>query len=400
MQRIGNQLVSQGEPLTTTLASRQQCWGTALTSGGPSLKDVTLRMVVQPTVGGSLPRITLSNRFSDQPLVLWSVTIATQAHGLNAADPPRTFTFGGAEKITIPPGAEVASDPCDFSVFAGRNVLLSIAVIGEIRESTTHHLAWTTSGIAQGIHATAGDAAAFGEGPASYFFIKGLDVEGQTARPVLVALGDSITDGFGSSPELFESWPSQLARVFEGQVAVVNAGISSNRLVSPVPSVNMPAGEPAVARFAYDCAPRHGATAIFLMEGINDVADDVSCDQLISGYRSVIAQSRAAGLQVFAGTMTPFKGVSNYTVAREEVRLAANRWILESGEFDAVTDFSTAVADPADPLALLPMHDSGDHLHLSDAGYRVMAHEVARLLNEAWGDEMSLPAPSLASMTR
>jgi len=56
------------------------------------------------------------------------------------------------------------------------------------------------------------------------------------------------------------------------------------------------------------------------------------------------------------------------------VRHAANSWIRFSGEFDAVADIEAALRDPQDPARILPLYDSGDHLHPNDAGYQAMAN--------------------------
>jgi lysophospholipase L1-like esterase len=59
------------------------------------------------------------------------------------------------------------------------------------------------------------------------------------------------------------------------------------------------------------------------------------------------------------------------------LRQAVNGWIRTSGEFDAVIDFDAAVRDPAAPAQLFAIYDSGDHIHLSDAGYQAMANAIS-----------------------
>jgi lysophospholipase L1-like esterase len=60
----------------------------------------------------------------------------------------------------------------------------------------------------------------------------------------------------------------------------------------------------------------------------------------------------------------------------EADRQTVNRWIRTGGQFDALLDFDKVVADPQHPDRILPVYDSGDHLHPSPAGYRIMGEAV------------------------
>ncbi len=66
----------------------------------------------------------------------------------------------------------------------------------------------------------------------------------------------------------------------------------------------------------------------------------------------------------------------HYNPAKDAVRREVNRWIRESGVFDAVVDFDAVLRDPAHPARLLPAYDSGDNLHPNDAGYQAMAQAL------------------------
>ena len=102
-----------------------------------------------------------------------------------------------------------------------------------------------------------------------------------------------------------------------------------------------------------------GVRVVVLLEGINDIGmsqtrgrltaphTNVSAQQIIAGYRHIIRRAHAAGLRIFAGTLTPFRGARYWTPEGEAKREAVNRWILTSGWFDGVIDFARVLADPA-----------------------------------------------------
>ncbi|MGH2891781.1 MAG: SGNH/GDSL hydrolase family protein, partial [Solirubrobacteraceae bacterium] len=204
----------------------------------------------------------------------------------------------------------------------------------------------------------------------------------------LVAFGDSITDGFHSTPGADARWPNDLARRLDTRfptLAVADEGISGDRVLTS----DECCGVNALARFDRDVVNRAGVKEVILLMGINDIGfsvtppnpvtnplPDVSAAQIIAGYEQIIAQAHAAGLKIFGGTLTPFKGAAYYSTAGEAKREAVNDWILTSGAFDGVIDFARVVADPSDPTMMAPQYDSGDHLHPNDAGYQAMANAI------------------------
>ncbi|WP_298037301.1 GDSL-type esterase/lipase family protein [uncultured Microbacterium sp.] len=364
--------------------ARVAAWGTSLTAGGPAFSDQTVRMVVRPTVTGNAQRLTFSNRFGSAPLTIGAASVAPQAMGLSTTGTPAAVRFGGSTSVTIPVGAEVISDPVNVAISPDRNLIVSVYVQGDVPTSTFHSMAFTSNGIAAGDQASSSSEAPFTTTSTSFFFLKSIDVISATASGTTVTLGDSITDGFGSTRDGFTSWPAQLAQRLHAdgaQRGIVNAGISSNRVTIDSTSATLARGMSAVERFDYDVASVPGVTTVVLFEGINDVGDGVSAPQLIAGYESLVQQARDAGLQVIGATMTPFNGVGSYTAERESVRTTANEWMLSSPLYDDVLDFSAAVADPADATRLLPANDSGDRIHLSSEGYRVLAEVMREALD-------------------
>jgi lysophospholipase L1-like esterase len=225
----------------------------------------------------------------------------------------------------------------------------------------------------------------------TWYFLDDVDVQvSPRTRGTIVAFGDSITDGSQSTVNANARWPNDLARRIlagpPGQVhPVVDEGISGDRILND----SVCFGVNAQARFTRDVAARTGARYVVLLEGINDIGfsqtpdsgctapnTDVSADQIIAGYRHLIAAAHAAGLKIIGGTLIPFQGSFYYSAAAEAKREAVNQWIRTSGAFDGVIDFDAAVRDPASPLQLLPAYDSGDHLHPNDAGYQAMAAAI------------------------
>ena len=201
--------------------------------------------------------------------------------------------------------------------------------------------------------------------------------------PVIVAFGDSLTEGGGA---IARAWPAVLAerlarRVGASPVRVVNAGISGNRLLRD------DFGPSGLRRFEGEALGEPGVRWIVVLEGINDLgfagsvdpgAGRVTAEDLIGGYRQLIARARAAGVKIYGGTLLPFEGAGSgyFAPDKERVRQAVNAWIRSSGEWDGVVDFEAAVRDPGQPGRLRPELDDGDHLHLNQAGQTALGEAV------------------------
>jgi lysophospholipase L1-like esterase len=199
---------------------------------------------------------------------------------------------------------------------------------------------------------------------------------------VLVAFGDSITEGAGASPGKGMSWPDQLATLLAGEKggrcwAIANAGISGNRLLHDGRGPN------ALARFDRDVLAVPGATHVAILEGINDIGkvsqperqyQQVSAERIIGAYGQLLARARARGLKVIIGTLLPYEGAAYADAAGEERRQTVNRWIRDNARsFDAVIDFDGAMQEPGQPKVMRLSDQIGDHLHPNDAGYARMA---------------------------
>ncbi|MFF4837515.1 SGNH/GDSL hydrolase family protein [Streptomyces sp. NPDC001315] len=374
-------------------ATRVSAWSPSMTTGGPSFENQTIRMVVHSSVAGSGARITLSNRYSPEPLDVGAVDLAVQASG-GAAKPgtSRRITFGGSRQVTITAGDEVVSDAVPISVEAGQNLLISLYVPGSTGMSTWHSDAFDTTSVASGDHTGDESAAAFATTTTSWYYLAGLDVLSSTAKGAVVAFGDSITDGYHSSTGTYTRWPDFLGRRLAAEpgpqkLSVVDAGIGGNRVLTDVP--NLWQGISALKRFRHDALGQPGVKDVILFEGINDIGNNAGPDggpltaqDLINGYRTLIEEAHAARVRVIGATLMPDKGNGYYTPAAEAIRQNVNDWIRTSDAFDGVIDFDRAMRDPADPSALNPAYDSGDHVHPNDAGMEAMSEAIdLRLLH-------------------
>lgn len=347
---------------------------------GTGLTDQTVRNVVFLSAGGDAVRVRLTNAFGTLPMRVTHASVAVQS--ADAAAVPgtvRALSFGGAPAITIAAGAEALSDPVPLRVSALSTLLVSVYVPGPTGPVTNHPFTAQGNFLAGGdrTRQSAGDG--FGNIPC-WMLVDGVDVRApRRVTGSVVALGDSITDTANTTGNANRRWPDDLARRLMARpgptLSVANAGLGGNRLLAPRDGEPY-FGVPALARLDRDVFAQTGVRAVVLMEGVNDIGFDATADDIISAYQQIAARSHARGLRIFAGTITPFGGSFVQTDARTKTWETVNAWIRAGHGVDGVIDFAAAVADPANPLALAPAFDSGDHLHPNDAGCQAMADAV------------------------
>jgi lysophospholipase L1-like esterase len=348
-----------------------------------TVQNQTLREIVHTTIGGDKVRVVLSNVFGTAPLEVGGAAIALQSDGA-AVDPAsiKKVTFNGQPKATVLAGATLVSDAVEMKLAPLANLAIDLYIPGEIgvgtSPATTHNGASQTSYIS-----TVGDHTGEVSLPidrpfGAWLALARVEVAAPEGTRAVVTFGDSITDGARSTVDANARWPDELARRLESQkrgVAVLNAGISGNRVLTDGP------GYSALARFDKDVLMQTGVTHVIVLEGINDIGlgranATPSADELIAAHRQLIARAHARGLKIYGATLTPFEGAAYYTPQGEAKRQALNNWIRTSGEYDGVIDFDKVARDPAAPSKFASAVDSGDHLHPGDAGYKAMGDAV------------------------
>jgi lysophospholipase L1-like esterase len=352
------------------------------------LDDVTVRQIARASIGGEQVRIRLSNVFGEDPVTIGGAHIALRDSG-ESIDPAtdRVMTFSGNSSITIPAGALVLSDPVDLDVPALAELAVSLYFPEPTTTSTVHGFALQTNYLSSPGDFTAEATLPVESSPQSWLFLSGIDVAVSEPTGVIVTLGDSITDGSGSTTDTNQRWPDFLAeRLAADQLpfSVLNEGIGGNQLLTDGVGDFSFAGPSALARFDRDVLAQPGVTHLIVFEGINDIGFPVmagagvptSADQLIAALRQIAERAHEKGIVAIGATITPFEGAMYFTPEGEKVRQSVNEWIRSGGAFDAVLDFDEVVRDPANPAAIAPDFDPGDHLHLNDAGYEAVANSI------------------------
>ncbi|WP_028681627.1 SGNH/GDSL hydrolase family protein [Pseudomonas chlororaphis] len=376
--------LAQDNWLTTWMASPQPTWGNELplpTRIPEALADSTIQQKLRVSVGGSQVRVVVSNEYGKQPLLIGAARVAAPEGAR------QVLKFGGEEQVSIAPGETRTSAPVALTVPALGDLVVSLYLPQRTPLTTFHWDGKQTAFISPGNQVNA-QRLAGKEQVEARLFLSDILVDAPLDSRALVVLGDSITDGNGSTLDSNRRWPDFLAqRLASENVAVLNGGISGARLLEDG------MGASALARFERDVLSKPGVKSVVLMLGINDIswpgtafapnAPLPSLEKLIAGYRQLIDQAHRHNLRIIGTTLLPFEGalegsiIEHYHSApKEQLRQALNRWIRSSQAFDAVIDFDQMTRDPQHPTRLLPLVDSGDHLHPGDAGNRAMAEGV------------------------
>ncbi|QER87745.1 SGNH/GDSL hydrolase family protein [Streptomyces tendae] len=353
-------------------------WGASADRLGEGVAGRGYRLVVHTSVGGDSVRIRLSNAFGDRPVTFDSVYAGRQKSGAELVrGSNKRLTFDGARSVTVPAGQTVHTDPLPGRLAAGSDLVISVHSPDAAGPATGHGMAMATSYVTQGDHTADESASDWTTRTGSWFYVDAVTVRTGATVGAVVALGDSITDGWQSSTDLNRRWPDYLSRRLSTSSVttikgVANEGISGNKVLADG------AGQSAIDRLDRDVLSHPGVRTVFLFEGINDIKahTGVTAQDLINGYREIIKRSRDAGLCVVGATVGPYKGWSEWDEAGEAVRQEVNAFIRGSGEFDGVADFDRALRSPYDPGRMLPFLDNGDHLHPNDKGMRAMADAV------------------------
>jgi len=378
-------------------------WATSPQSGTPdprepllNIDNQTVRERVRASIGGSRIRLRFSNEFGSSPLLIGAATVAIPKDVSTIKEESiRNVTFEGRNSIEIPAGAPVLSDPISLQLTPGAEISISIYFPNRLTTPTLHAFAFKHAVVSQHgdfTHERKIDPAALST---ASILVTAVLVPAQPSNRLVVAFGDSISDGDGSTVDADNNYPNNLirriAKTSNGStLAVVNEGIVGNPLLRDSEIF----GVSALARFDRDALVLPGVTHIVLLEGVNDIgfvgakmdgqyladpAETRSAQDIIDAYRQLISRAHARGIKVIGATITPCEGVDipgYYSDAKETVRETVNKWIRTGGAFDGMIDFDAVVRDPDHPTRLLPKFASKDHLHPNDAGYKAMADSI------------------------
>ena len=363
-------------------------------SPGP-FENQTVRQILRISAGGEKLRIRFSNEIGDTPLKIGAASVAiVDKESSIKPETLRKLTFGGNSSFTIPPGAPALSDPVELQTNALSTLAVSIYLPEKTKAGTVHmgRIACVS---------TPGDFTTSKELPeavktTTMAFLTGIYITTPKETGVIVALGDSITDGTASTPYTFNSWPDHLAERLvkrtdgNRDMAVINQGIAGNQLL------RNGAGSSILSRFDQDVLSTPGLSHIIVLIGINDIGSGGmqlpgatgpalamrTPEDLIAGYRQLIARVHSFSplIKIYGATLMPFEGMTifpeYYSPEKNKIREAVNQWIRTSGEFDAVIDFEKTIQDPQNPTMMIKEYDSGDKIHPNDAGYRKMANSI------------------------
>lgn len=356
------------------------------------LADSTVRQTIHTSVGGQHVRLRFSNAFGGVDLPITSVSVALPANGqagVSAIQPgtSQAVTFDGRSTVDIPVGAQAVSDPLNLDLAPESNLTVTIYLAsGQASNSITSHPgSRTTSYLLTGNHVADSDL----PGAAHvdhWYFLSGVEVWSKDTTAGVAMLGDSLTDGRGSTTNMNDRWPDQLLHRLQSHpdtanVAVLNQAAGGNRVLHDGLGPN------GLGRLDRDVLAQSDINWLIVFEGVNDIgtadatepAQKQDADDLIAAYDQIVTRAHAMGIRVYGATITPFGGNTGYDDPqgiREAARQTVNNWIRTSHRFDAVIDFDLVARDPQNPRQLLPAFDVGDHLHLNPSGYHALADAV------------------------
>lgn len=362
----------------------------ALEAPHPSWAGLSVRKIVRLGAGGSALRVTLSNAGGTQPLAIAAARVALRQRGSSTvADSDRVLRFDGQATVQVPPGGQVTSDTVELPVPADRDLAVSLffaepALVAHVHDEPREPM-----------YTARGDATADADWPAGgpdaglqggFAVVKEVEVLNPALTGVVVAFGDSITDGYGVGSDQGLTWPDQLNRRLRTAglpVVVANAGLSGNLLLRDHPMPRY--GRAGLSRLDEELPPGRPVCAVILALGINDLGVATPAEvpglgrRLLQGYRQAVQRLHARGIRVLGVTLAPFEGTAYegyFTPAKDRERRWLNQRLRQQRVFDALLDADRLLRDPRAPGRLQPAVDTPDHLHPNAEGARRIAEGV------------------------
>ncbi|MDT0267898.1 SGNH/GDSL hydrolase family protein [Streptomyces sp. DSM 44915] len=366
-------------------------WSASPSGAEPGTRDglggQTIRNVVRTSVGGSGVRVELSNRYGSRPVTFTHVTVALPSAlgGPTAHEGTmHRVTFGDGTAVTIPAGGSVLSDAVPLDLPPAADLLVSLYTPDATGPVTYHRMAQQPNYLARGDQSSQLSGAGFTHAGDVWRYLTGVQVFTSASDGAVVALGDSLTDGITSTPGANRRWTDFLAARLREEpdaphMAVLNQGISGNRLLRDGAPDRLFNGASGLSRLHSDVLHQPGVSAVVVQLGVNDLLLEPRASDarlIVHGLNQLAEESRAEGLRVLGATLAPFGGHRGWTPELEQLRQQVNEQIRTAGIFDAVVDFDAALHDPAAPHLMLAAFDSGDGLHPNDHGFQAMAQAV------------------------
>ncbi len=369
-----------------------------------SFDDQTLRQIVHVGVGGEKLRVRLSNVYGPE-----AITVSRASVGLvrrNSTLVPASvhpLTFDATADVTLAVGAETVSDPVALRIDDDSRLAVSLYFDKKVVPAGWHRRSFERSWVIDG-DATTQARVKSRQVTTAWHWLSGIDVQTSRTQGAIVAIGDSITNGYELALGKNQSWPSVLQRrltdtaTAELRYSVLNLGIGGNRLLHDSDELGF--GHGLLTRLQRDAFSLHGVSQMILLIGVNDIGipvtppeelslsetirgQVVTAEQLIDGVKALVARADEKGIRVVGATILPYAGAAYFTDSGERTRQRFNDWIRQSEHFDYVIDFDAMLRDPDRPVRLLPAYDGGDHLHPNAKGHRAMALgiDLGALLN-------------------
>lgn len=386
-------------------ATRQAAWVTSWATsqqavGDTAITNTTVRMIARVTIPGDRVRIRLDNTFGDEAVTIGRAYAGHRIQGAAlAAGSNRPITFNGAAEVAIPAGGSTWSDPVQLSVLAQQDLAVSLYIPGSRVKPSQHTNAGVTS--YRSADGSGNITSEEGRGPfasttTSLWWLKAIDVESVSSPGVVVAFGDSITDGTCTTLDAHDRWEDVMSMRLalerdanrlrksgqaDGLKAVVNEGIGGNTLTREglTPRAD---STPGLERLDRDVFSHHSVTDVVLFMGTNDIRRGASAPQVMTAMTSIAQQVKAKGIRIVGVTIIPRHNIApsatntGWDAGKTRIRNEVNQWIRTQAAFDNVIDFDQVVRDPAFPDLIRPAFNCGDGVHPSPAGYYAMGQSV------------------------
>ncbi len=371
-------------------------WATSQQNAGANgMTNTTLRLIARVTVTGDAVRVRLDNAYGTRPLRIGRASVGLRTRGASvAAGSSRPLLFNGAAGATIQPGGSLRSDPVPIKVLARQDLAVSLYLPDADVKPSQHAGALVTSYAAA---ANAGDRSSvesdepFTETMTTMPWLKAIEVQSGSSAGVIVAFGDSITDGTCATLDAHDRWEDWLAVRLalederaggrQAQKAVLNEGIGGNTVtregLQPPPD-----STPGLERLDRDVLSHEGVTDVVVFMGTNDIRRGASAAQVTGGMAQILSRLKARGLKTFGVTVIPRHNVAaagtntGWNDAKSSIRREVNQWMRTRAGFDGVLDFDAVVRDPANADRIFAPFNC-DGIHPTPRGYYEMGKSVS-----------------------